>query len=108
MGFELVVLKTTFSFSKINVQNKKDEEEDVACSLYTYNVVQKGISYTSYKSCSCRYVYCTFINLLYLFVAMYKCVNSFLFFLGVVVRNCLNCTTVIFTTMIVRRNHFFG
>ena len=32
----------------------------------------------------------------------------FFFFLGVVVRNCLNWTTVILTTMIVRRNHFFG
>ena len=30
------------------------------------------LSYTSYKSCSCRYVYCTIWNLLYLFVAMYK------------------------------------
>ena len=41
-----------------------------------------------------------------------QCINmclSFFFFLGVVVRNCLNCiTTVISTTMIVRRNHFFG
>jgi len=56
---------------------KKEEELCKIIKLYILimgpNVVQKiGISYTSYKSCICRYVYCTFLNLLYLFVHFFS------------------------------------
>lgn len=105
------VQRTTTHQSKSELHSKEMEGHIRAINTKNIKSNQKilVITFLTNLLWNCFHSGIFIINYLLQFINM--CL-SFFFLLGVVVRNCLNCTivysTVISTKMIVRRNHFFG